>query len=106
MIRSCINSSCPNPATYKGRCREHARHNNRNINRAGYDTYRTKRWYHARRRILFDHPLCAECGAIATDVHHIIDLADGGDPYAPTNLSALCHACHARHTRHVQTTRA
>ncbi len=103
MIRSCINPTCAAPAVYRGRCIEHARRNNHDINRAGYHIYRTKRWKMARRRILFDHPLCAECDAIATDVHHITDLADGGDPYAPTNLAALCHACHARHTRHMQT---
>jgi 5-methylcytosine-specific restriction endonuclease McrA len=35
---------------------------------------------------------------IATDVHHIVDLADGGDPWSRANLEALCAPCHGRTT--------
>ena len=40
--------------------------------------------------------VCERCGRIATDVHHRVDLRDGGDPYASENLASLCHECHAK----------
>jgi len=51
-----------------------------------------------RRSVLFNHPLC-ECGEIATDVHHIKDIAKGGDPWSRANLQALCHRCHSIKTK-------
>jgi 5-methylcytosine-specific restriction enzyme A len=96
--RLCLEPKCAAPATYRGRCAEHARTNERNISRSGYAIYRTAKWRHTRNAILSDNPLCP-CGAIATDVHHRVDLADGGDPWARTNLEALCHPCHSRLTR-------
>ena len=101
-IRVCLEPRCPNPATWRGRCRLHARTNDRSIKRAGYHIYRTAKWRHVRNRHLHQHPLCADCGTIATDVHHITDLADGGQPYAPHNLQSLCHPCHSRRTRATQ----
>ena len=98
-IRVCLDPRCPNPAHWRGRCQEHARTNDRNIRRAGYHIYRTKRWRTTRSRHLHNHPLCDHCGNVAEDVHHRIDLADGGQPYAPANLQSLCHPCHSRLTR-------
>lgn len=100
-IRLCSVASCPNRAHYRGRCAAHARKHERTINRAGKHVYNTKRWRILRDRFLTDHPLC-ECGAIATDVHHKQDIADGGSPYDRQNLQALCHACHSRITRRTQ----
>jgi 5-methylcytosine-specific restriction enzyme A len=102
-VRLCLEPSCPNPATWRGRCQSHARKQDRNTQRAGYHIYRTKRWRNTRRAYLHDHPLC-QCGKIATDVHHITDIADGGDPWHPNNLQALCHPCHSQTTRTRQTT--
>jgi 5-methylcytosine-specific restriction endonuclease McrA len=96
--RLCLQSQCPEPATYRGRCATHARarekqtHGNKSI-------YNSKRWKVLRRSVLFNHPLC-ECGEIATDVHHIQDIEKGGDPWARDNLMALCHRCHSKITRH------
>jgi hypothetical protein len=42
----------------------------------------------------------AQCGAIATDVDHIIAFDNGRDPYNPLNLEALCHPCHSTKTSH------
>lgn len=41
-----------------------------------------------------DHHVCQRCRrARATEVHHVVRLADGGtDDLA--NLQSLCHACH------------
>jgi 5-methylcytosine-specific restriction protein A len=45
------------------------------------------------------HPLCVQClgrgrVTMATEVHHIVKLRDGGHD-ADDNLMALCHACHS-----------
>lgn len=98
--RLCSTPTCPSPATYRGRCPDHARHNERTINRAGKRVYNKARWKHTRKRYLFENPLCeCGCGALATDVHHHVDLDDGGDPWAFSNLEALAHECHSRITR-------
>lgn len=104
-IRMCMESRCGNEATYRGRCRVHARgrerqtHHNKAI-------YNTKRWAILRDRYLFDHPLCeCGCGGIAEDVHHKHAIGDGGDPWDPAGLEALTHSCHSRVTRQEQATR-
>jgi 5-methylcytosine-specific restriction enzyme A len=97
----CAEARCPDPPVYRGRCQRHARQRDRQINRAGRAIYNTKRWKLTRRRKLTETPLC-ECGAIATDVHHLQDIADGGDPWAMANLQSLCHSCHSKTTRAAQ----
>jgi hypothetical protein len=37
-------------------------------------------------------PWCAQCGAPATEVHHVRGRAAG---HGPDNLRSLCHRCHA-----------
>ena len=102
--RLCLQAGCPNESHYRGRCAEHARSNDRNIRRAGRRIYNTAKWRHTRERVLSEQPLCATegCDTISTDVHHIVDLDDGGDPWARSNLEALCLACHSRITRSEQ----
>jgi hypothetical protein len=91
---------CPDEAVYRGKCRKHSRENERTINRAGRELYRTTRWKRTREAYLFEHPLCeCGCGALSTDVHHKTDLDAGGDPWSFTNLQALSHACHSRISR-------
>ena len=99
--RLCLTAGCPNPATYRGRCPQHNRTTEQSTRRAGRHIYNTKRWQQTRRAVLFDQPLCP-CGELATDVHHIVDLDDNGDPWAMSNLEALCHPCHSRITRRNQ----
>lgn len=46
------------------------------------------------------NPLCAECeqeGIVSptTVTDHITPINQGGDPWALSNLQALCGACHA-----------
>ena len=61
----------------------------------GYD----RRWQKIRKYILSRNPLCRECErlglvSIATDVHHIKPLRDGGT-HEDYNLMPLCHSCHS-----------
>lgn len=101
--RLCAEPKCGNPATYRGRCPDHARTNDHAIHRAGRTIYRTRRWQLLRRRVLFEQPICAGCDdALTVDVHHKVDLADGGAPYARSNVVGLCKACHGRITRQEQ----
>ena len=49
-----------------------------------------------RRTILKEHPWCQQCGVnMATDIHHVVALADGGDPYDKAQLQGLCKRCHS-----------
>ena len=59
--------------------------------------YSSRRWRRFRRWKLGREPLCARCGAAATEVHHVaarrerVDLAfDDG------NTVSLCKGCHNR----------
>ena len=47
--------------------------------------------------VLRAHPLCSveDCNLAATDIDHIIPLAEGGDD-SEWNLQALCHSHHSR----------
>jgi hypothetical protein len=103
--RLCSDPTCDQPQTYRGRCAKHTRTNERSVNRAGRKLYSTKRWQLVRRKVLFLNPLCSAdgCDAIAEDVHHKVDLADGGAPYDPANLEQLCHSHHSQETRARQT---
>jgi 5-methylcytosine-specific restriction endonuclease McrA len=96
-LRLCSHRGCPAPASYRGRCGDHARQVARDThpNRA---IYNSKRWQILRRSVLFENPLC-RCGQIATDVHHRHDISQGGDPWDRAALEALCKSCHSQITR-------
>jgi 5-methylcytosine-specific restriction endonuclease McrA len=99
----CLEVGCPYLAEYRGRCKEHSRERERSINRAGKKLYNSKRWQMTRRHKLTKDPICERCGArMATDVHHIQDLALGGAIHSMWNLQSLCGVCHAKETRRRQ----
>jgi 5-methylcytosine-specific restriction endonuclease McrA len=101
--RLCLEPRCPNPATYRGRCPQHARTHDKATNRAGRHVYSTKRWQLLRRTVLFEQPICAGCdNALAVDVDHVTPLAKGGAPYDRTNVQGLCPPCHSAKTRREQ----
>jgi 5-methylcytosine-specific restriction protein A len=101
-IRLCSNPTCPNKATVRGRCAEHAAEL-RKATRSPFDSfYASKPWRLARSAYLFAHPLCEyvdsdgnPCAAIAEHVHHIVELTDGGAKRDPANLQAVCRSHHA-----------
>jgi 5-methylcytosine-specific restriction endonuclease McrA len=107
VIRICLEPGCPSEASYRGRCVGHSRTRERATHQNA-SFYNTKRWQMARRKQLFDHPLCQcddpACTEIASDVDHVRPLEKGGAPYAPSNLQSLAHGCHARKTRREQVT--
>jgi 5-methylcytosine-specific restriction protein A len=96
----CQEAGCPEPPTYRGRCRAHARKVERTYNRVGKTFYSTKRWKLTRRRVLTEQPLCP-CGELATHVDHIIPLPTG-EAYDRANLQGLCARCHGLKTKREQ----
>lgn len=98
-IRLCSAPSCPDPATYRGRCATHAQQ----VNRATHPNkslYSSKRWQLLRRQVLLEQPICAcGCGHLSEDVDHITPVERGGAPFDRNNLQALTHACHSSKTK-------
>ena len=65
----------------------------------GYDTM----WRKFRDYYLRNNPLCAHCSLAglvtpATEIHHIVPLAEGGARLDEANCVALCHSCHSKIT--------
>lgn len=53
----------------------------------------------ARRILKRDHHRCAVCGGPATEVDHIIPLAEWPDGDVDSNKQSLCHPHHAAKTK-------
>ena len=77
-----IKASTPN---YDGRPSAAAR---------GYD----RRWRKVRTMQLGNEPMCADCPGLATEVHHVVPLSQGGSRLDLANLMSLCKSCHSRRT--------
>jgi 5-methylcytosine-specific restriction protein A len=101
----CAEPGCPELVRHGARCVEHDRALKAEIDatrpsaaRRGYDAnWRKIRLAHLRRE-----PTCRFCAArglvsAATDVDHVVALADGGT-HADSNLRSLCHSCHSART--------
>jgi hypothetical protein len=62
-------------------------------------------WRTIRNRALRrDNWLCVECArkgkyVRAKEVHHVIEIVDGGDEFDVNNTESLCHRCHQSKTR-------
>ena len=93
-------------------CPKHKKDYNRHIkqNRTDKDIapfYKSKEWKRLRLMKLAANPLCEPCEkagrvTIATIVHHIEEIRDGGDRL-PTleELESVCLSCHSRwHSSH------
>jgi 5-methylcytosine-specific restriction endonuclease McrA len=93
-VRLCLEWSCDQPATVRGRRAAHASQKERD--RRYKRVYASPAWRNSRSRQLFDFPLCSECGRIADTVHHVQPLSVGGAPRAPENLVSLCSPCHTK----------
>jgi 5-methylcytosine-specific restriction enzyme A len=98
--RPCSHPGCPNLVHDRNRrfCDEHQKEEWRRQDRnrgtsaeRGYDAT----WRKVRDDYLKVYPHCEICGGMATEVHHVIPISQGGDN-SPSNLQAVCHACHMR----------
>lgn len=104
----CTVVGCP-CQVWKGRCKEHARHDSGGRRyRDSYASPLRRRWDTASRAYLRDNPLCVgeRCAAVpsplrpaATEVDHIDGLGlQGPRAFDPSNWQALCHRCHSSKT--------
>lgn len=102
-------TSCPAPGcpelTFGGRCPKHRAEAERPYRqtpeaKARKKIYNSRRGAGVRRTVLSATPWCAVegCQELATEVDHVLSLADGGDPWSAANLQALCHRHHAEKT--------
>ena len=56
-------------------------------------------WPRVRLAVLAEEPMCRACGEQpATDVDHIVPMAQGGSQWDWANLQPLCHRCHSAKT--------
>ena len=86
-------------------CTEHSRlmmkeYNEHYRNRQTQEIYASDEWTRVREEHMVNYPFCQVCkryGRLvkATEVHHIIPLADGGSN-RHNNLLSLCHRCHMK----------
>jgi 5-methylcytosine-specific restriction protein A len=69
------------------------------IDDRGRNIYNTAKWRKIRRVHLLRNPLCVRClkynqSTLANVVDHILEIADGSDPYDMSNLQSLCPRHH------------
>ena len=58
---------------------------------------RSSRWTRFRATHLQAHPMCNDCGAVASEVHHVVPRSvDPSRTYDWANLMSLCRLCHQR----------
>ena len=96
----------PYPNTYCDKCRkqlpskkENDKHYDKyRRNKTNDSFYHSKEWRALSAYILAKHNYqCAECGKVATEVHHIIEInEDWGKRLDIDNLMPLCTCCHNR----------
>lgn len=96
-LHPCAFPRCPE-LTAKKYCAKHQPLQYDPARRRHYD----RRWEKLRAVYLARNPLCAHCqqaGRLtpATEVHHIVPVAQGGADHED-NLMALCKSCHSRIT--------
>ncbi len=99
--KPCLQPGCP--VLTDGRyCEAHAKsrpdHTRGSSAARGYDYV----WQQFRAWFLRRHPLCSDpfkegCHEAATDVHHRLAKAQGGED-SEENCQSLCHSCHSRVT--------
>ena len=103
--RPCRFSGCPKLTDSKsGYCEEHRSQMQRHYEHFSRG-YKSKErygsaWQKIRNRYIATHPLCEMClglgrATVATLVHHVKPLADGGTN-DESNLKSLCVSCHER----------
>lgn len=102
-LRPCSTPGCPHLVRSGSRCAVHTQQDRRGGEVArpspsarGYG----RKWQKVRDAYLQEHPYCVVCGAIATDVDHIVPRRRGGtDDWS--NLQSMCHSHHSQKTAKV-----
>lgn len=94
-LKPCLTCGEPSEATRCPDCRPKDTRPRDRVTRTN-----NARWKNLSRRLRRLQPFCNHCGtADDLTVDHIIELEDGGEPYALDNLQVLCRSCNTRKTR-------
>ncbi|WP_071530371.1 MULTISPECIES: HNH endonuclease [Selenomonadaceae] len=103
--RPCRYQGCPKLTDSKsGYCEEHEKQMQRHYEHfaRGYNQHERYggAWKKIRDRYIAAHPLCERClglgfATVATLVHHVKPIADGGTN-EESNLKSLCVSCHEK----------
>jgi 5-methylcytosine-specific restriction enzyme A len=93
--KPCSKDGCPNLIPIGKRyCEAHAPKDTRpSAARRGYGG----KWQKIRAYVLRVTPYCFRCGGVATEVHHVLPIADGGT-HDLANLMPLCKTHHSQIT--------
>lgn len=101
-LRPCAGSpTCPHPATYRGRCADHARDQERTRYNADTRTwYSTEAWRVLRLSVLAEQPICADCQTKpSVECDHVVPHRGKYEFFWDrNNLQGLCKGCHGRKT--------
>lgn len=100
-LKPCAVQQCPGRATNGRYCDDHKHLNKRHhkpdtrpsASKRGYD----RKWRRIRVHYLRHHPNCVVCSEPATEVDHIITLAEGGSNKW-SNLQSFCKTHHSKKT--------
>lgn len=94
--RPCAYPGCPT-LVVSGRCDEHRRRREREIRADQPWRDYGARWRRLRAMVLRREPACRRCGALATEVDHVVPLRCVRI-HAAVNLQPLCKRCHSSKT--------
>ena len=97
--KACIVPGCPGLSSTGNYCIVHSRQREQKYRVVQYQNKKlrnTAEWQRLRRQVLNEEVYCRVCGAVATQVDHIIPIPEGDNSRA--NLQALCKPCHSRKT--------
>lgn len=98
----CLEPRCPNLGAYKGRCKVHARIQERTrYNAETRKWYYTDAWKTLRQIVLGNQPVCVECKVQpSTEVDHITPHRGNYAMFFNlSNLQGMCTTCHGRKTQ-------
>lgn len=79
------------------------RYNRQHTTSVYADLYRSSEWKELRKKVIEQHPYCAECGSkFGLQVHHNyapgVDYSSPDMFFNPDALEVLCTSCHSKET--------
>ena len=93
LVREGTGSRCP---THQAAVDAQRRASDRARSMDSFRIYSTPEWRSFRALVLAAHPRCVDCGALATDVDHLIPVREAPDrALDPSNVVSRCHPHHS-----------
>lgn len=97
----CTEPRCPNMGIYRGRCKDHARKQERTrYNAATRKWYSSDAWKNLRAVVLSAEPVCTDCRQAPSTLvdHKVPHRGDYALFWDRANLAGMCVTCHGRKT--------